>query len=64
MLDSVKFSIDSVEDIPFPLYFQQYILKVQDENISYEFKYLQLHNVLDILSLDKLISKYFDQMVI
>lgn len=64
MLDVVKSSIDSVEDIPFHIYFQQYILKVQDENISYEFKYLQLHNVLDILSLDKLISKYFDQMVI
>lgn len=64
MLEIVKSSIDSVEDIPFHTYFQQYILKVQDENISYEFKYLQLHNVLDILSLDKLISKYFDQMVI
>lgn len=64
MLETVKQTIHDVPNDPFPVFFNKYVFSVQDINLESEMKYLMSHNVLDILSLDRLIVKYFNEMVI
>lgn len=63
MLSEIK---KEVSKYPYPTFNSKYIdylLAVQDRSILLEMKYLKTHNQLDILQLDKLISKDFDRMI-
>ncbi len=60
MLDNVKQLISSIPDIPFSQYYQQYINDIQDQSLGFEVDDL---NKADILSLDRLITKLYKEMM-
>jgi uncharacterized protein YprB with RNaseH-like and TPR domain len=60
MLDTVKQLISSTPDIPFSQYYQQYINDIQDQSLGFEVDDL---NKADILSLDRLITKLYKEMM-
>lgn len=64
MLDSVKRTIDEINDWPsFPQYYTQYVLKTQDNNIEHEFQYLITHNVLDSMLVERLVDQEYRRML-
>lgn len=63
MLQTVKDFIQNLPDESFQNFYTHYIMQVQDSNIEEEFKFLITHNNLDVLSVDKLISKDLGKLV-
>lgn len=41
---------------PFEVYFQEYVCRVQDEQLEAEISYVMRHNVLDTLTLERLMT--------
>lgn len=58
MLDSIKKKIEEVTEEPFSQYYQQYIFKVQDQNLDREVNTVKAKGV---LSIDKLINELHRQ---
>lgn len=63
MLETVKNSINNIPDIPFSVFYGNYIMKVQDDNIEEELRFLEIANTLDVRSFGKLIENSFEKMV-
>ena len=59
MLDKIKQYISDLPDVDFDDYYQQYILDVQDINLSLEFKY---SNISDHLSIEALLAKIHGEL--
>jgi hypothetical protein len=59
MLDNIKQYISDLPDVDFDDYYQQYILDVQDINLSLEFKY---SNISDHLSIEALLAKIHGEL--
>lgn len=59
MLDTIKYYINTLPDIPFSEYYQGYICKIQDYTLDQELKILRNS---DALSIDKLIAKLMKEM--
>ena len=59
MLDKIKQYISDLPNIDFDDYYQQYILDVQDINLSLEFKY---SNISDHLSIEALLAKIHGEL--
>lgn len=57
MLKTVEEYIDNLEDIPFSLFYKQYIMEVQDENIDKEISYLMHSSQLNVLNVSALIDE-------
>ena len=57
MLKTVEEYIDSLKDIPFSLFYKQYIMEVQDENIDKEVSYLLHSSQLNVLNMSALIDE-------
>lgn len=57
MLKTVEEYIDNLEDIPFSLFYKQYIMEVQDENIDKEVSYLMHSSQLNVLNVSALIDE-------
>ena len=64
MLQTIKDFIQNLPDESFQDFYTHYIMQVQDSNIEEEFRFLITHNNLDVLSVDKLISKDLGKLVI
>ncbi len=62
MLESVKDYIEQLPDKSFDVYFMEYIMKVQDENISSELHYLQRKNQLSPIMIDQLLHDTLKEM--
>jgi hypothetical protein len=54
MLETVKTYIDELPDIPFDQYYQDYVCRVQDQNIRIEIDSLKSD---DILSLEQILAR-------
>ena len=54
MLETVKTYIDELLDIPFDQYYQNYVCRVQDQNIKIEIDSLKSD---DILSLEQILAR-------
>ena len=54
MLGTVKTYIDELPDIPFDQYYQDYVCRVQDQNIRIEIDSLKSD---DILSLEQILAR-------
>ena len=54
MLETVKTYIDELPDIPFDQYYQNYVCRVQDQNIKIEIESLKSD---DILSLEQILAR-------
>ena len=54
MLETVKTYIDELPDIPFDQYYQNYVCRVQDQNIKIEIDSLKSD---DILSLEQILAR-------
>ncbi len=54
MLATVKTYIDELPDIPFDQYYQDYVCRVQDQNIRIEIDSLKSD---DILSLEQILAR-------
>lgn len=63
MLGTVKSFISNLQDISFNLYFVNYIIRIQDEDLENEFKYLTSHNNISISKVDKLIENTYEGLV-
>lgn len=63
MLETVKESIHNLPDISFQEFYSDYVMKVQDDNIDEEFRFLSSNNNLTPLSINRLISKSFERLV-
>ena len=61
MLDTVMKMIQETPYISFERYFQEYIMKVQDEAINEEVSFLVRNNFPSANSISKLINKEVDQ---
>lgn len=59
MLETVLESIETLPDIPFGEFYNNYIMGVQDENIKYEMSYLMRYNNLNIKSMQCLINNVY-----
>lgn len=57
MLKTVEEYIENLEDIPFSLFYKQYIMEVQDENIDKEVSYLMHSSQLNVLNVSALIDE-------
>ena len=57
MLKTVEEYIENLEDIPFSLFYKQYIMEVQDDNIDKEVSYLMHSSQLNVLNLSALIDE-------
>lgn len=62
MLDEIKREVDDTTYPTFNSRYIDYLLEVQDRSILLEMKYLKTHNTLDVLKLDRLISREFDRI--
>lgn len=60
MLEAIKSYISELPSIPFEDYYQNYIFKVQDQNILAEVGSIKTN---DILSLDRLIAKLHKELL-
>lgn len=56
MLENVKSMIQNLPDTPFNTLFVNYVMKVQDENIEEELRYLRSRNNLTPISMCKLLT--------
>ena len=54
MLDSIKTMIKELPELPFDVFYQEYICDVQDQNVQAEIATVQTD---EIISLNKLIDK-------
>lgn len=63
MLGTVKSFISDLPDMTFNLYFVNYIIRIQDEDLENEFKYLTSHNNISISKVDKLIENTYEGLV-
>ena len=63
MLGTVKSFISDLHDISFNLYFVNYIIRIQDEDLENEFRYLTSHNTISISKVDKLIENTYESLV-
>ena len=54
MLETVKTYIDELPDIPFDQYYQNYVCRVQDQNIKIEIDSFKSD---DILSLEQILAR-------
>lgn len=54
MLETVKTYIDELPDIPFDQYYQDYVCRVQDQNIRIEIDSFKSD---DILSLEQILAR-------
>ena len=61
ILPTVRHLIDTVPDIPFSQYYQQYIFDVQDQTIQYELDDLSNSNVINIA---RLIDSIYKEMIL
>ena len=57
MLKTVEEYIENLEDIPFSLFYKQYIMEIQDENIDKEVSYLMHSSQLNVLNVSALIDE-------
>lgn len=57
MLKTVEEYIENLEDVPFSLFYKQYIMEVQDENIDKEVSYLMHSSQLNVLNVSALIDE-------
>lgn len=57
----IKECLDSTKS--FSERYIEYIMSIQNQNISYEFEYIMKHNNLDIMKLDTLISSSFEEAI-
>lgn len=57
MLKTVEEYIENLEDIPFSLFYKQYIMEVQDDNIDKEVSYLMHSSQLNVLNISALIDE-------
>ena len=62
MLEGIKAAISELPFISFEEYFQNYVMNVQDSNISYEVSFFIRNNFVDVLTLDKVISDLHREM--
>lgn len=62
MLDEIKRKVDDTSYPTFNSRYIDYLLEVQDRSVLLEMKYLKTHNTLDVLKLDRLISREFDRI--
>lgn len=62
MLDEIKREVNDASYPTFNSRYIDYLLEVQDRSILLEMKYLKTHNTLDVLKLDRLISREFDRI--
>lgn len=63
MLKTIKECISNIPNEPFETYFNNYMMKVQDENLNREFRFLIDKNTnMDINDIDRLVSDTYDKM--
>lgn len=62
MLENIKACIESLPDISFEQYYVNYIMRVQDQNIDEELRYLRRANSLDPLIMMRAIGDSFERM--
>ena len=62
MLTTLKQFIKDLPDIPFQHFYISYIMKVQDNNIDLEVKFLNANNLLDAYTLETSIVKEFERL--
>lgn len=60
MLETIKSYISELSDTPFEDYYQNYIFKVQDQNILAEVGSIKTN---DIMSLDRLIARLHKELL-
>lgn len=60
MLARIKEQIENLPDISFVIYYQQFIMLVQDTNIDAEFKFLVKRNQLDVKGMQLLIQNTYE----
>lgn len=61
MLDQIKSLLSDKTIQPFTEFYDEYVMRVQDDLLSKEMLYLQQHNVLDPKSLEQLIALSYDK---
>ena len=54
--------MSDVSEIPFSLFFQKYVIEVQDRNLENELNFFKNRNCLSIDSILKVISKHVEDM--
>ena len=62
MLETVKANIAELPYLSFPEFFTHYVMNVQDINILEELKYLQVRNLLDIRTVDRIIDTAYKEL--
>lgn len=62
MLDNIKSIIKELPDISFERYFVDYVMRVQDENIEEEIRYMRKVNSLDPLLIVRAVGDSFERM--
>lgn len=63
MLEMIKCEISQPTSDTFYSKYIDYIIKVHNRSILLEMEYLTKHNKLDVLGIDALISKSFDEVL-
>ena len=63
MLETVKATIAALPDRPFAQHFQDYVMLVQDEQISAEIASLLRHNTLDVVVMSKVIQQNYERLI-
>lgn len=64
MLTTVKEYIRDLPNIPFEQFYISYIMKVQDDNIISETKFLNANNLLDVGMIESSIMKEFERLAL
>ena len=64
MLETVITYINNLSDDTFTEKYVQYMLDIQCQSIQFELDYLKKYNKLDVLKLDKLISKGLEEAIV
>lgn len=65
MLQTITAYIHKLDIKPFDVYYQEYIVSVQQHNINQEFRYMLNHNVVNLNMIDRAIAdacKFFHRM--
>ena len=63
MLTTVKEFINNLPNISFEQFYISYIMKVQDDNIVSETKFLNANNLLDVGMIETTIMKEFERLI-
>lgn len=63
MLKMIKECISNIPNESFETYFNNYMMKIQDENLNREFRFLIDKNInMNINDIDRLVSDTYDKM--